>query len=194
VKPAAPRFFPGRDPGGIETSRDHEGGSTMNGSRRNTPTGTHARTRSDRGEQGFTLIELPNVLAIVALVSMIAIPYLVGAMDKGKQTATVANIRQLSNALDVYAIEHDSYPRVESIEALAAVLDGDHLRSTPVVDGWGNPLVYECAEDGLDYTLTAVGKDGARQPEVSPGPIDSMEADIVFARGKFVQWPAGKDT
>ena len=150
------------------------------------------RSQDGRSDHGFTLIELLIVVAIIALISMVAIPHMIGAMDKGKQAATVANIRQLNNALDVYAIEHNHYPKVESIGALAELLDGDYLRSTPVVDGWGNPLVYECGENAQDYTLTAVGKDGARQPTLKRGPTASMDADIVFAEGKFVQWPPAR--
>ena len=134
-------------------------------------------------EKGFTLIELMIVVALILLLACLALPNLVAAMDKGKRNVTVANIRQVGQALEAYAIEHNEYPRATSMEELAAVLEPEFLKSTPLPDGWGHPLLYECEANGQVFTIPALGKDGSRQGSgLAPD-------DIVFADGRFILGP-----
>src|SRR5262245_26138382 len=46
-----------------------------------------------RGQTGFTLIELLIVVAIIGLIAAIAIPNLRNAMNKAKQSKTLADIK-----------------------------------------------------------------------------------------------------
>jgi general secretion pathway protein G len=143
-----------------------------------------------RHSRGFTLIELMIVIAIVAILAAVAIPNLIAAADRSKQKATMLDIRQLSHALERFAIDHNAYPRVSSVEDLRQLLEPEYIRETPVSDGWGNRILYQCAENGQDFTLVSFGKDGVPQAAPPGGEIVSVDDDIIFANGRFTQKPA----
>lgn len=59
-----------------------------------------------RGAAGFTLIELLVVIAIVAVLTGVLVPALAGARDAARAAVCASNIRQLSVADDLYALDH----------------------------------------------------------------------------------------
>src|SRR3989442_5482216 len=67
--------------------------------------------RARRSAAGFTLIELLIVVAIIGLIAAIAIPNLQSAMNKAKQSRTLADMKAIGNALESYAVENNTYPK-----------------------------------------------------------------------------------
>jgi len=67
---------------------------------------------SARTARAFTLIELLVVIAIIAILAAILFPVFAQAREKGRQTACLANIKQLGLAMVQYTIDYDdTYPR-----------------------------------------------------------------------------------
>ncbi len=62
-----------------------------------------------KNAQGFSLIELMIVLAIVAVLSMVSIPSFVRFLAKAKRTEAYINLRALYTAEKVYWVEHGVY-------------------------------------------------------------------------------------
>ncbi len=60
-------------------------------------------------KRGFTLIELMIVIAIVAFLSMIAIPNFLRFLAKAKRTEAYMNLSALYTAEKAYWIEHGKY-------------------------------------------------------------------------------------
>lgn len=59
--------------------------------------------------KGFTLIELLVVIAIIAILAAILFPVFAKAREKARQTSCLANVKQISPALMMYAQDYDEH-------------------------------------------------------------------------------------
>ena len=62
---------------------------------------------SPRTRRGFTLIELLVVIAIIAILAAILFPVFAQAREAARKTSCVSNMRQIGNALLMYAGDYD---------------------------------------------------------------------------------------
>ena len=144
--------------------------------------------------RGFSLLEVLIVVTIVSFIATIAIPGLLNAMHRGRQGATIADMRTIATALERYAVDNQSYPTVEGMPELAKELEPDYVKELPLADGWNHPYVYETDSHGSTYTLLSPGKDGELQDDELITVTHDFAADIVCVDGVFVQRPAGQQT
>ena len=79
-----------------------------------------------RRQRGFTLIELIVVMAIVALLASIAAPRYFNSLHKSKETALLASLATMRDAIDQYAADKGRYP--ESLQELA---EARYIRDVP---------------------------------------------------------------
>ena len=56
--------------------------------------------------RGFTLIELLVVVAVIGIIAAIALPALQSAIDKTKQRASMADMRTVAHAIEVYGMDN----------------------------------------------------------------------------------------
>jgi type II secretion system protein G len=82
--------------------------------------------KSMRSNRGFTLIELLVVVAIIGLLASIVIASLNSARIKGRDARRVADIKQISLALEMYNDANSQYPIIDSAANL-----GSYLASIP---------------------------------------------------------------
>jgi prepilin-type N-terminal cleavage/methylation domain-containing protein len=74
-----------------------------------------ARPRSTAKSRGFTLVELLVVIGIIALLVAILLPALNKARQQGNWATCLSNLKQIGNALQLYAQENRGYyPRAAS--------------------------------------------------------------------------------
>lgn len=59
---------------------------------------------------GFTLIELLVVVAIISILSAIAVPNFLEAQTRAKVARMQADMRTVATALEAYAVDHNRYP------------------------------------------------------------------------------------
>src|SRR4051812_43381927 len=64
---------------------------------------------SNKFQRAFTLIELLVVIAIIAILAAILFPVFARAKEAAKKTAAIAQMKQLSLAVMMYAEGYDDY-------------------------------------------------------------------------------------
>ncbi len=144
-----------------------------------------------RQARGFTLLEVLIVVTILSAVATIAVPNLLRAIDRGRQSSTLADMRTVGDALERYAVDHLTYPTAADLEALRPELEPDYVKRLPARDGWGHPFVFEVDDVGSTYTLRSPGKDGVLQDTGAAERSLDFTADIVLVDGVFLERPAG---
>jgi general secretion pathway protein G len=77
--------------------------------------------------QGFTLIEMLVVLAIVALLLSVATPRYFGSLEKGREVTLKENLRVLRVTLDKFRADKGRYP-----ETLDELVEDRYLREVPL--------------------------------------------------------------
>ncbi len=125
----------------------------------------------ERGESGFTLIEVMVVVVILSILAAIVVPKIMGKPDEARITKVQSDIRALSAALDLYRLDNFTYPTTDQgIEALvtapgslssgARYQEGGYIDRVPK-DPWGNNYNYLQPGTHGAYDLYSFGADNA---------------------------------
>ncbi|RTE01421.1 type II secretion system protein [Paenibacillus whitsoniae] len=77
--------------------------------------------RLKKEEKGFTLVELLAVIVILAVIAAIAVPYILGVIEKSKKSADVATFHQVYEAARLYVTSENidissSTPKVIKVQ------------------------------------------------------------------------------
>jgi prepilin-type N-terminal cleavage/methylation domain-containing protein len=72
--------------------------------------GVEIMIKITKKQKGFTLVELLIVIAIIAVLAAVIAPVAVGALEKSKATAVVANVKSLQTAELTYYADNGSVP------------------------------------------------------------------------------------
>lgn len=87
-----------------------------------------------RKRKGFTLIELLVVLAIVGLLSTLAVVSLNNAREKSRDSKRLSDAKQIQTALELYFSDVGKYP----VAASALTLGGTGAGTLSSTNGWSD--------------------------------------------------------
>lgn len=120
-------------------------------------------------DEGFTLLEILVVLAILGFLATIATPPVLRQLAKAKVDAARLQLQSISASIDLYQLDVGKYPSQE--EGLAALVtrptgeakwNGPYVkRIDSLTDPWGQPFVYKIPGDHGDYDLYSEGSAGS---------------------------------
>jgi prepilin-type N-terminal cleavage/methylation domain-containing protein len=120
--------------------------------------GNPARGNAGR-QRGFSLVELMMAIAIVGVLSAIAIPILTQAVVRSEVRAVVSEGRTIHTAFKTYYLDHDQYPDAVGGGAFD-IVSFDPLKSGGYYRGGigrqlesGQPDAYGAPDGGQEFWL-----------------------------------------
>ena len=139
-----------------------------------------AGTRRVSAFDGFTLVELLVVLAILGLIATFAAPRVFKYLSHSRSESARIQIENLGAGIDLYRLEVGSLP--PALDALvekppgAKRWAGPYLKKTVIPkDPWGNDYVYRVPGQHGAYDLVSLGADNAEGGEGENLDITSWE-------------------
>lgn len=95
--------------------------------------------------QGFSLIELIVVIAIIAMLLVVALPRYQASIDRAELVALKTNLRALRDSIDRYEEDKGEYP-----ESLQQLIESRYLKSIPVDPVTDSAQTWMIVEDTID--------------------------------------------
>jgi general secretion pathway protein G len=88
---------------------------------------TTSRKQQPKREGGFTLIELLIVMAIIATLASIAIPYYMNAVRHAREAVLREDLHTMRSAIDSYTIDKEKAP-----QSLDDLVQAGYLKAIPL--------------------------------------------------------------
>ena len=143
--------------------------------------------KTNKFNQGFTLIELMVVIVILSILAVWVAPKIMGRPEQAKQVKAKVDIGGYETALKLYKLDSGMYPSTE--QGLEALIEqpsagrlpknwraGGYIEKGKIAkDPWGNEYVYLSPGGHGDYDIISYGADGEPGGENYDKDITSWE-------------------
>ena len=135
--------------------------------------------KHNRGQRGFTLVELLLVLVILALIAGLVLPGIIGKAESAKAKAASAQISRISMSVESFYLDTGNTP--SSLEELVneppgvTGWTGPYIKNSLLKDPWGQPYQYRVPGEHGDFDIESFGADRQRGGEGKNADINSWE-------------------
>ena len=128
------------------------------------PTVRRFTRRTGSGRAAFTIIEMLMVIVALAIMAGVVIPQVSSAVDDAKQGAMLANLHEITNAIERYRMEHSGLPPDQHVGRQLAQLTAKSNVDGDIGSGPGfiyGPYIERMPKNPLSdtanvYTVTSV--------------------------------------
>ena len=110
--------------------------------------------------KGFSLIELLLVMAMMAILSTLMLPNLLGAQDKARESGVRAVAHAIQLALESYYVDHGAYPTGNNlgvVETYGILVTEGQMTKKPKNPYTGKDYVADDAQGQIVYSQGATG-------------------------------------
>jgi general secretion pathway protein G len=135
--------------------------------------------KHNRGQRGFTLVELLLVLVILALIAGLVLPGIIGKAESAKVKACSSQISRISMSVESFYLDTGNTP--SSLEELVneppgvTGWTGPYIKNSLLKDPWGQPYLYTVPGEHGDFDVESFGADRQRGGEGKNADITSWQ-------------------
>ena len=139
-----------------------------------------------RSNQGFTLLEIIVVVAIIAILAAYIAPKVAGRVDDARISKAKSDIRVLESSLELYKLDNFVYPSSgQGLDSLVNKPSGEGTKNWREggyikklnKDPWGNEYRYTYPGSNLEFDVFSLGADAAVGGEGEAADIGNWNLD-----------------
>ena len=148
-------------------------------------------------KDGFTLLELTIVIAIVAFLAAIAIPAVAAYRDKATFRRLASDLKTFGDAFKIYMISNDCYPPDSHDDAPYHLQNGYGMEDYLPIDAWlGTPPWggFYNWEGPDNYPYAGISLYGTTADDSMMTELDKMMDDGDLTTGSFQKTSNGRYT
>ena len=108
--------------------------------------------KASKSENGFSMIELIIVIAIMGVIGAVLVPYYFNASDKARITTDVSSIITVQKQMEVYRTEFGKMPGTSAEDIIEELVDVGYLKSESFETDWKMKLQTPDSEVFYDST------------------------------------------
>ncbi|MEE8484436.1 MAG: type II secretion system major pseudopilin GspG [Nitrospinota bacterium] len=142
---------------------------------------------NEKGQAGFTLIEIMVVVVILAILAGIVIPKIVSRPEEARRTKALVQIKEIESALNLFKIDNGFYPSTDQgLQGLVAkpetgevppnYKEGGYLKKIPR-DPWRNDYIYLSPGEHGEFDLISYGPDHDEGGEGKNADVNNWEIE-----------------
>ena len=133
----------------------------------------------NKGQRGFTLVELLLVLVILALIAGLVLPGIIGKAESAKAKAASSQISRISMSVESFYLDTGSTP--SSLDDLVnepageSGWNGPYIKNSLLKDPWGQEYKFRVPGEHGDFDIWSFGADKQQGGEDNNADITSWQ-------------------
>ena len=133
----------------------------------------------NKGQRGFTLVELLLVLVILALIAGLVLPGIIGKAESAKAKAASSQISRISMSVESFYLDTGNTPsslnELVSEPSGVSGWNGPYIKNALLKDPWGQEYKYKVPGEHGDFDITSFGADRQQGGEDNNADINSWD-------------------